>query len=120
MVYSNNSKRRQKVVYWPGTGNSNGLQPPFKALHDHIHRPNYNRLNHLKGDKLLVEPATNSNDKPRDIVNKVFRLYSKDKIVSSKSRNALKQKINRARKKQLGDVPVATTLEGIVIPESLN
>ena len=97
---------------FPGTGKFKGFEPPFNVLKNHNHAPNYICLSHLKGDKLLVDCVKNSNDKPRDIVNKVYGSYTIEEIAISKSRNALKQKLNLARRRQRVVVPVAKCVEG--------
>jgi hypothetical protein len=94
------------------------LKPPFNVLHSHDHLPNFVRLAHIKGDELLDVCATNSKDKPRDILNKYYSKMTKREIANAKSRNAASQKIRRQRNKKLGKVPVAHTTEEIVIPES--
>ncbi len=100
----------------PGTGNSHGLKPPFNALNIHNHMPNFVRLAHIKGDELVEDCALNSNDKPRVIINKFYGKMSKREIANAKSRSAISQKVRRKRQKKLGKVPVAHTVEEIIIP----
>ena len=80
--------------------------------------PNFVRLAHIKGDELVEDCALNSNDKPRVIINKFYGKMSKREIANAKSRSAISQKVRRKRQKKLGKVPVAHTVEEIIIPES--
>ena len=67
----------------PGTGNSNGLKPPFNALNIHNHMPNFVRLAHIKGDELVEDWLWNSKDKPRVIINKFYGKMSKREITKA-------------------------------------
>jgi hypothetical protein len=63
----------------------------------------------------LVNSASGSNDKPRDIVKKCYTGLTEEEIATSKSRSALSQKVRRIRRRKLGDEVVANEVSEIVI-----
>jgi hypothetical protein len=64
----------------------------------------------------LVNSASGSNDKPRDIVKKCYTGLTEEEIATSTSRSALSQKVRRIRRRKLGDEVVANEVSEIVIP----
>jgi hypothetical protein len=76
----------------PGTGNSRGLKPSFNVLNTNNHMPNFFRLAHIKGDEILDDCATNSKDKPREILNKYYVKMIKREINKAKSKKAPSKK----------------------------
>lgn len=64
----------------------------------------------------MVNSASGSNDKPRDIVKKCYTGLTEEESATSKSRSALSQKVRRIRRRKLGDEVVANEVSEIVIP----
>lgn len=82
------------------------------------HEPNYVRLNQLEHEKSSIDSSNCSKDKPRDLVKNYFTGLSHEEIASSKSRDALRQKIGRIRKNKVGKRSKAKNIVEIEIPEN--